>query len=75
MTDQTSIPVPPAPDTGDCAWCGTRTRLFIVLEKARWGTAANGGRELRKPEKKAWVCERHDSTLQRTPAADRITGR
>lgn len=64
MTDQTSIPVASAPERGACAWCGTVTHEKLVLEKARWGTAHNGAKELRKPTKAVWCCPAHLASLR-----------
>jgi hypothetical protein len=57
--EQTSIPVPPAPQRGACAWCGTETSLQIDLQKGATLT-----RGIRVP-KWAWACSDHLRTLKR----------
>lgn len=68
--EQTSLPVPPAPESGPCAWCSAPTSLKLTLAKARWGTAANGGRELRRPAQQVWVCGPCDLRLERSEGWD-----
>jgi hypothetical protein len=63
VTGQTSIPVPDAPTTGSCAWCGETTSLRLELEKH--GTRAANGAMVRKRTVAVFCCATHQRTLQR----------
>jgi len=62
VTGQTSIPVPPAPRRGNCAWCGTPTSLTITLEQ-KWTT--HKGVRVPKHTNWQWICPAHNKSIER----------
>jgi hypothetical protein len=64
---QTSIPVPPAPETGICQWCGAQTSNKLVLDKGN--TRAANGVTVPKSTKWAWCCTTCDRRLLRREGA------
>ena len=52
MTGQQAIPVPPAPDRGACAWCGTETRRRLTLSKG-----SNRGAKNIRIAHEVWCCD------------------
>lgn len=75
MPEQTSIPVPEEPqDDGPCVWCGKPSVGMVEVEPARWGTAVNGARVLKRRALEARACEDHIGIVDRQPKPDEAEG-
>lgn len=62
---QTSIPVPDAPTSGVCAWCGTPATARIEMEPAVRGVdKMTGVQVIKRHAIMAWACDGHLRTLQ-----------